>query len=65
MEIKRICIYPKDIMRITGKSASACRKTLSDIKKHYSKKPSQLITIQEFCGYLGLKEEEIEKYLRD
>jgi hypothetical protein len=50
----RICIYPKDIMRITGKSERYGRKLLEKIKEKYSKEEHQFVTIKEFCSYSGL-----------
>jgi hypothetical protein len=52
---KRICIYPKDIMRITGKSERYSRTLLSKIKSSLKKSHEQLVSISEFCSYKGLK----------
>ena len=54
-EQKRVCIYPKDVQRITGKSYSSSRLLLIDIKKYLNKREHQFITIDEFCDYTGLK----------
>lgn len=56
---KRICIYPKDIMRITGKSERYSRTLLSKIKSSLDKSNEQLISISEFCNYTGLKNDEV------
>lgn len=50
----RICIYPKDIMMLTGRSERYGRKLLSDIKKHFKKSNHQFVSVQEFCDYTGL-----------
>ena len=50
----RICIYPKDIMRITGKSERYGRKLLEKIKEKNAKKEHQFVTIKEFCIYTGI-----------
>ena len=52
---KRICIYPKDIMRITGKSERYARTLLTKIKSSLEKSDEQLVSISEFCSYTGLK----------
>ena len=52
--MKRICIYPKDIQIITGKSERQCRNIINDIKVFNKKQKHQLITIEEFCNYMGL-----------
>jgi hypothetical protein len=56
---KRICIYPKDIMRITGKSERYSRTLLSKIKSSLDKSNEQLVSISEFCNYTGLKPDEV------
>lgn len=53
----RVCIYPKDIQRITGKSERYGRKLLNNIKRFYAKSAYQFVTIQEFCSYSGIGEE--------
>lgn len=63
--LKRICIYPKDVQRITGRSERYGRKLLQKIKNHFEKESHQFITIKEFCEYTGINEEEIELYIRD
>jgi hypothetical protein len=56
---KRICIYPKDIMRITGKSERYSRTLLSKIKISLGKSNDKLVSIKEFCNYTGLKSDEV------
>lgn len=55
----RICIYPKDVQRIIGKEYAQARLYLLKIKKHLNKEPHQLISIEEFCEYTGLKIEHV------
>ncbi|MCG2612365.1 hypothetical protein LZZ90_12690 [Flavobacterium sp. SM15] len=57
--MKRICIYPKDIQLITGKSERQSRNILAKIKAHNNKEKHQLVTIHEFCLYMGLDPEVI------
>jgi len=61
--LKRLCIYPKDIMRITGRSERYGRKLLNEIKVHFDKQPHQFITSDEFAEYSGIKEAIINQYL--
>jgi hypothetical protein len=56
---KRICIYPKDIMRITGKSERYSRTLLTKIRNSLKKSNEQFISISEFCAYTGLKIDEV------
>lgn len=64
-ETKRVCIYPKDIIRITGKSERYSRRLLNRIKKHYNKTSHQFITITEFATYTGIDIPTIEKNIVD
>ncbi len=60
LQIKRICIYPKDIERITGKSYRQSTRMLQAIRKSLNKLENELVTIEEFCQYAGLKIEQVE-----
>jgi hypothetical protein len=60
MQIRRICIYPKDIERITGKSYRQSTRMLQSIRKSLNKLDNELVTIEEFCQYAGLKIEQVE-----
>lgn len=62
---KRICIYPKDIARITGKSERYARKLLDKIKVEYSKTENQFISVEEFCRFTGLKLDQVEPLIID
>lgn len=62
-KLKRVCIYPKDIQRITGKSERYGRKMLNDIKHYFDKKPHQFITIEEFAQYSGIQIDIVNKYI--
>jgi hypothetical protein len=59
----RLCIYPKDVQRITGKTERYSRMLLKKIKKHFTKEDHQVITITEFCQYMGLKKEEVLSFI--
>jgi hypothetical protein len=63
MKIKRIVIYPKDIQRITGKSARYGQSVLKQIKQNLAKKDHQYVTVNKFCEYSGLSINEITSYL--
>lgn len=63
MNTKRVCIYPKDIQLITGRSERYGRKLLNDIREYLDKQPHQFITIKEFSEYSGIELEVIESYI--
>ena len=61
----RLCIYPKDVQRITGKSESHARQLLKKIKLHLKKADHQVITISEFCHYMGLQKKDVLEIIAD
>lgn len=63
MEMKRICIYPKDIQRITGKSYRQSIRLLANLRKDFNKSKNSLISVIEFCEYTGLKVEHVEPHI--
>ena len=60
----RICVYPKDIQRITGRSERYGRKLLNDIRAYLGKSSHQFITTEEFAQYTGINEDLIKEYLQ-
>lgn len=61
----RIVIYPKDIENITGRRQRTAQEILRKIKKHYNKKRFDLITVHEFCEFMGMKEEFVREFLTE
>ena len=59
----RLCIYTKDIQNITGKKERTARKLLSDLRQKLGKQKNELVSIEDFCSYTGLKEEHVTKFL--
>jgi hypothetical protein len=62
--MKRLIIYPKDIQLITGKSERQSRNSIMLIKKKLNKDKHQLVTVEEFCNYMGLDVEVIQKMIK-
>jgi hypothetical protein len=60
---KRIVIYAKDIMNITGRKERAARKLLAQIRRKYKKKKGDFLTMKEFCNFTGLEETEVKEFL--
>ena len=58
-ENKRLCIYPKDIQRITGKSYRQSIRLLQKIRTELNKLENEFVSIEEFCLYAGLKYEQV------
>jgi len=63
--MERICIYPKDVQLVTGKSERWGREIIKKIKTRFSKQDHQLVTIDEFCTYLGLDSSTVRQLLRN
>ncbi|MDB5012486.1 MAG: hypothetical protein JWQ25_688 [Daejeonella sp.] len=63
MITERICIYPKDVMLITGRSERSGCRLLQTIKKRNGKSKHQFVTVYEFSEYTGLKIDELRKFL--
>lgn len=59
----RLCIYPKDVQRITGKSERYSRMLLHKIKQHFRKQEHQFVSIEEFCQYTGLNTDQVRALL--
>ncbi|HSD15587.1 MAG TPA: hypothetical protein VLB74_13125 [Flavobacterium sp.] len=62
--MKRIVMYPKDVMQLLGKSERQSRQILANIKKKYNKEKHQPVTVYEFCEYMGLDPKTISGSLR-
>ena len=58
-ENKRLCIYPKDIQRITGKSYRQSIRLLQKIRKELNELQNEFVSIEEFCQYTSLKIEQV------
>lgn len=57
--MKRVIIYAKDIMILTGKSERYSREILKKIKTKLNKEEHHLVSVHEFCDYLGLNVEHV------
>lgn len=62
--MERLCIYPKDIQIVTGRSERYGRNLIRKIKDVLSKEDHQLVSIEEFCSYTGLQLDAVRKRLR-
>lgn len=58
-ELQRVCIYPKDVQIITGKSYRQSVRLIQKIKKELHKAAENFLTIDEFCEYTGIKYEQV------
>jgi hypothetical protein len=58
--LKRICIYPKDIQLITGKSYRQSARLMQKIKSELQKSEKEFLTFEDFCQYTGIKYEQFD-----
>ena len=56
---KRICIYPKDIELITGKSYRQSARLAQKIKQELNKTEKDFLTFDDFCKYTGISYDQI------
>jgi hypothetical protein len=63
IETKRLCIYPKDIQRITGKSYRQSVRLMLKIRTELDKHVNEFVSIEEFCQYTSLKHEQVESLI--
>jgi DNA helicase TIP49 (TBP-interacting protein) len=62
--MKRICIYPKDVQIITGRSLRYCQELIKHIKMLLNKEKHQTVTIREFCDYMDFPFEDINDMIQ-
>ena len=62
--MERLCIYPKDIQIVTGKSERYGRYLIKKIKEAFSKQDHHFVTIDEFCQYTGLSIQAVRQLIR-
>ncbi|RYJ51253.1 hypothetical protein DR871_012525 [Flavobacterium petrolei] len=54
-----MCIYPKDVKCVTGKSYRQSIRLLQKIRKELNKLQNEFVSIEEFCQYTSLKIEQV------
>ena len=62
---KRVCVYPKDVQRITGRSEKYARRLLHIIRQNLNKQSHQFITIEEFAQHVGIDTETVKQFIID
>ena len=59
-----ICIYPKDVQVVTGKSERYGRTIIKAIKERLNKEAHQLVTIDEFCDFMGFETSKVQGLIK-
>ena len=64
-EVVRLCIYPKDIQRIMGLSYRQSVRYMHKVRSSLNKQQTEVLSIEEFCQYTGLKYEQVLLHILD
>ena len=59
----RICIYPKDVAALTGRSYDAAKRLVRRARQAANKPAGALVTIEDFCHLTGISEAEVSRAL--
>ena len=59
----QVCIYPKEAAAVTGNGYQAGKRLLQRIRVQLGKPARALVSIQEFCAYTHLPEQEVRAAL--
>ncbi|MFC4211247.1 hypothetical protein ACFOWA_08655 [Pedobacter lithocola] len=59
--MKRVCIYPKDVSILTGKSLAQAQRVLRNLRFVLNKRKDQYITFDEYANFCGIDVELIQK----
>ncbi len=65
MALVRICVYAKDIQKMTGKGQSYARRLIQKIREASGKEVGDHITLSDFCRYTKMREEEVRPFLEN
>ncbi len=60
---KRVVIYPKDVVCLTGRSERYAQVLLHKVRAFVKKKPHQFVTVSDFSRFSGIPEEIIRNYM--
>ena len=61
--MSQVCIYPKEAAAVTGNGYQAGKRLLQRIRVQLGKPSRALVSIQEFCAYTHLPEQEVRAAL--
>ena len=59
----RICIYPKDVAQLTGRSYDAAKRLVRRAREAAGKPARALVSVQDFCQFTGLDVVEVSRAL--
>lgn len=59
----RICIYPKDVAALTGRSYDVAKRLMRRVRQAAGKPAGAFVTVQDFCRFTGLDAAEVAQAL--
>ena len=59
----RICLYPKDVATLTGRSYDSAKRLVRRARQAAGKPAGALVTVQDFCRLTGLDAAEVSAAL--
>ena len=62
---KRIVIYAKDVMNLTGRKSRAAQELLRKIRVALGKKKDAFVTVKEFSLFTGIEEDLLYEHMVD
>ena len=57
--VPRICLYPKDVATLTGRSYDSAKRLVRRARQAAGKPAGALVTVQDFCRLTGLDAAEV------
>lgn len=63
MPSKRLVVYTKDVVLVTGQCERTARRLLKKIRKHYGLDDKTYVSLEAFCSYTGLSEEKLKEVI--
>ncbi len=61
---ERVVVHAKDVMAIAGVGERAAQRLLERTRKHYNRAPRTYVSLQDFCGFTGFREEIVKAFLK-
>jgi hypothetical protein len=60
---ERIALYPKDVALLLGRNIQSARRFMREIRQALEKCDHQILTLREFCAFVGIDEQEAREQL--
>ena len=60
---RRVTIFPKDVVSITGRNERTARKLLQKLRIALRKNDDEFVTAKEFCTFYGIDEQLVIEHL--